>query len=405
MVKQLDWRLMDSCFALKQRNLQLRIILGGALATLAFLATAQACNVPVFRFALERWQGDPYQVVVFHRGPLSLAQREEIRPLEDMQNQFQANAVAWTVDVDSLKNPVDKELYEALGDEPSLPFIAVQYPAPLRITVPVWSAPLSRESVARLTDSAARQEIVRRLAAGQTAVWLLVESGDAVKDKAAEEMLAEQIPLLEQKLKLPELTATPDDTLLTSTPLKVGFSVLRLSRRDMSEEPLVQMLLRSEPDLVERNDAMVFPVFGRGRALLGLVGVEITADNLYDCAAFLVGACSCEVKAQNPGFDLLLAAEWDVLLFPDGQPQSVMTRREPLPSAEPTMVPIPSGSKIASATGSTPPPDTPLLATSLSPTSRSNFNTTAMLLGGGGFALAVLLIAWLASAKRMGSKN
>ena len=372
---------------------------------MAFLTAAQACNVPVFRFALERWQGDPYQVVVFHRGPLSLAQREEMRPLEDMRDQFQANVVTWSVDVDSITNAEDRELYEALGDEPSLPCIAVQYPAPLRITVPVWSAPLSRESVARLTVSPARQEIVRRLAAGQTAVWLLVESGDAVKDKAAAEMLAEQLPLLEKKLKLPELSASPDDALLTAAPLKMEFSVLRLSRKDMSEEPLVQMLLRSEPDLAERNDAMVFPVFGRGRALLGLVGVEITADHLYDCATFLVGACSCEVKAQNPGFDLLLAAEWDALLFPDSQPESVMTRREPLPSSEPVMAPIPSGSKIVSATGSMPPSDKPLLATSLSPTSRSDFNKIAILLGAGGFALAALLIVWFAAAKRLGSKN
>ena len=396
---------MNSCFALNPRNRRLRIILGGALATLVLLTAAQACNVPVFRFALERWQGDPYQVVVFHRGPLSLAQREEMRPLEDMRDQFKANVVTWPVDVESITNAEDRELYEALGDEPSLPCLAVQYPAPLRIAAPVWSAPLSRESVARLTDSAARQEIVRRLVAGHTAVWLLVESGDALKDRNAAEMLAEQLPLLEEKLKLPDLTASPDDALLTTAPLRMKFSVLRLSRKDMSEEPLVQMLLRSEPDLAERNDAMVFPVFGRGRALLGLVGVEITANNLYDCAAFLVGACSCEVKAQNPGFDLLLAAEWDALLFSGSQPESVMTRREPLPATEPVMVPIPSGAKIASAAaGAMPPTDKPLRATSLSPTSRSDVNKIVMLLGGG-FALTALLIAWLAAAKRLGSKN
>ncbi|PIW14960.1 MAG: hypothetical protein COW34_07135, partial [Armatimonadetes bacterium CG17_big_fil_post_rev_8_21_14_2_50_66_6] len=30
-----------------------------------------ACSVPVFQYALERWPADPYEVVVFHRGPLS----------------------------------------------------------------------------------------------------------------------------------------------------------------------------------------------------------------------------------------------------------------------------------------------------------------------------------------------
>ena len=30
-----------------------------------------ACQIPVFRYALERWQPDPYEVVVIHRGSLS----------------------------------------------------------------------------------------------------------------------------------------------------------------------------------------------------------------------------------------------------------------------------------------------------------------------------------------------
>ena len=34
-------------------------------------AGAQACSVPVFRYALERFEVDPYEFVVFHRGPLA----------------------------------------------------------------------------------------------------------------------------------------------------------------------------------------------------------------------------------------------------------------------------------------------------------------------------------------------
>ena len=36
-------------------------------------AFAHACQIPVFRYALERWQATPYEVVIFHRGPLSPA--------------------------------------------------------------------------------------------------------------------------------------------------------------------------------------------------------------------------------------------------------------------------------------------------------------------------------------------
>ena len=41
-----------------------------------------------------------------------------------------------------------------------------------------------------------------------------------------------------------------------------------------------------------------------------LVGAGITAENIKDAAAFLAGPCSCEVKRDNPGVDLLLTAEW-----------------------------------------------------------------------------------------------
>jgi len=46
-----------------------------ALLLLAFAAVmgalpVWACDVPVFRFALERWPADPYQATIFHKGPL-----------------------------------------------------------------------------------------------------------------------------------------------------------------------------------------------------------------------------------------------------------------------------------------------------------------------------------------------
>src|SRR5205807_1381286 len=50
---------------------------------------------------------------------------------------------------------------------------------------------------------------------------------------------------------------------------------------------------------------------GRGIALYALVGKGITAENIAKAAGFLVGECSCEVRRQNPGVDLLMAADWE----------------------------------------------------------------------------------------------
>src|SRR4029079_17473948 len=75
--------------------------------TLSLAAMACACNVPVFRFALERWRPYVYRVTLLHRGPLSEAQREIARPLQEAQEKGLANFVLQVVDVNELEKPGD----------------------------------------------------------------------------------------------------------------------------------------------------------------------------------------------------------------------------------------------------------------------------------------------------------
>lgn len=314
------------------------------------VAVAQACNVPVFRFALERWRPDPYRVTLFHRGALSDADQALVNELEARQENSSLNVAVRAIDLEKL-NDADRELFASLKDTP-LPSLVVHYPTYLRIPAPIWSGPLNRDAIAHVADSPLRQEIVRRLVDGQTAVWLLLEGSQAEQNDAAAKLLDEKLKMLEKELKLPELTDASEDKLLAATPLQLMFSVLRVPRGD-AEHPLIQMLVNSESDLPERSDPMVFPVFGRGRALLPLVGAGITANNIHDSAAFLVGACSCEVKEQNPGFDLLLAADWNALLTQDGIPLTAAATRGLPPPGEAELVPIPSGSRQAVPTTTT----------------------------------------------------
>jgi hypothetical protein len=321
------------------------------VVAMGFCAIAQACNVPVFRFALERWRPDPYRVVLFHRGELSSSEREMIRPLHEQQDKRLANLAVRTVDLDekdasSEESVADRALFESLGN-PSLPWLVIQYPSHLRIPKPAWAGPLKADVVSAAIDSPIRQELAGRLAEGQTAVWLLLESGQAEKDEAALALLEEQLRKLEQVLELPELTTSPDDALATTLPLVLKFSILRVPRDVSAEHALVAMLIGSEPDLAERADPMVFPVFGKGRALLPLIGAGISAKNIHDAAAFLAGPCSCEVKEQNPGFDLLLATDWDGLLAEKGVSLTAIETRSQAPTGEAELVPIPSGSAAA----------------------------------------------------------
>jgi hypothetical protein len=101
-------------------------------------------------------------------------------------------------------------------------------------------------------------------------------------------------------------------TVAVSKTLSYDFSILPLSPTNPQEQFFVEMLLGSEPDLYEHQDTpMIFPVFGRGRLLGTLFGEYITADNIQGAISFMTGACSCEVKAMNPGTDLLIVAPWE----------------------------------------------------------------------------------------------
>jgi hypothetical protein len=42
---------------------------------------------------------------------------------------------------------------------------------------------------------------------------------------------------------------------------------------------------------------------------------DVDSPLARDLTLFLAGACSCQVKEQNPGFDLLIDADWDSELF------------------------------------------------------------------------------------------
>jgi hypothetical protein len=286
------------------------------LAVLLSAAAAPACNVPVFRYALEKWAADPFELTVLHRGRLAPADEALLKDLQG-RTKLGLPAANFSLEaVDLTTQPVE-QAREVLQQYPkaTLPLLVVRYPEACGISWDVWSGRLSAAAVRNLLDSPARREITRRLTSGETAVWLLLESGAKERDEAAARLLGDELRRLEKQLKLPELTADPEDRINDSgPPLKVAFSVLRLSRTDPTEKMLVRMLLHTESDLAGRAAPMVFPVFGRGRVLYALVGAGIKSANIAEAAGYLVGPCTCKLKEQNPGVDLLIAADWDALL-------------------------------------------------------------------------------------------
>src|SRR5262245_22066708 len=251
-----------------------------------------ACNVPVFRWALEKWRPDDYEVVVLHRGPLAGAEAKALTRLQRWgpREAFVANVEVRLVD---LAGKVDDEDRALVPENARLPWVAARARSAEGKLVVAWSGPLTLDSSDFLVASPARQEVSRRLLAGETAVWLLLESGDKEKDDAAARRLDEELARLEPVLKMP-----PQDepSAVKGVPLKIDFSVLRVSRSNPSEQALAGMLLTSEEDLAGLAEPMAFPVFGRGRVLEGLVGAGINRGTIADACNLLVAACSCELK-------------------------------------------------------------------------------------------------------------
>jgi hypothetical protein len=217
-------------------------------ASLLLAHSADACSVPVFRYALERWPADLFEVDVFYRGTLTADQRARVSQLED-QSQVNGGTVNWEV----IHCNLDKELAEdlravaaALGDIP-LPHVVLRRPGGRRRSAVVWSGPLS-EVKPSLWTSPARQELIQRLATGDAVVWLVFRGSGEAGSKQVVERLQDELPRLAEEIPLPAGVGLPGSELLTNLPLDVRFSVLEVDGKSADEAILRNLVTRGVVD-------------------------------------------------------------------------------------------------------------------------------------------------------------
>ncbi len=258
------------------------------LAILFCLASAApACTIPVFRFALDRWQADPFTLLL--PAESAAVSAELLRPL---RANGRANLTIRTAPADA--GPPRPELRFPNSD-----------------TV-AWSGDLGPAALDRLLDSAGRRGIVRHILAGDSVVWV-VSGGDP----AEAERLEKRLKFLEQVASLPiQDPNDPDSRLGPGPPLKLKFSLLRLDDADPAETMLRRMLAGPEG---EADRPFAAAVFGRGRVLGAWPLDQLDDRALEEACLFLVGRCSCRVKNENPGWDLLLNVDWDQALAAAGK--------------------------------------------------------------------------------------
>ncbi|MBN2411666.1 hypothetical protein JXQ31_08235 [candidate division KSB1 bacterium] len=281
-----------------------RVIFPVLLYFVIIVGKSFACNVPVFRYALERWPADFFVLQIYYDQSF------------DADSEKLLNQLLKRTQDDSLINLTLKILNvsdSATKSFPQYPWMELYFPETTGIRGVIWSGPFTEDNIRRLITSPARSALAERLTAGEAAVWLFLESGDNEKDRAAEALLVEYLKKLSNELKIPETGFDINGNLIRVEDFHdydVHFSMIRLSRENPQEEIFVSMLLGSEEDLVYYNEPIAFPVFGRGRALYGLIGAGLNGKTISHACQSVIGWCSCEVKALNPGVDLLLENDW-----------------------------------------------------------------------------------------------
>jgi len=154
-------------------------------------------------------------------------------------------------------------------------------------------------------------------------------------------MLEGELSILEKKIKLPDGIGLPGSELYSEVPLLVKFSVLELDPKDPKEKLLVSLFQGFES--TQMDEPLLVPVFGKGRALEVLPASQVDAPLIGDLTMFLCGACSCQVKERNPGFDLWMSVDWNRELFGESgevpEPVSTLARK----SSTPKTLVIPPG--------------------------------------------------------------
>jgi len=298
---------------------------------------ASACNTPVYRYAMYNWASTPYAVFYFHEGTPA-EEDEAVNKLlvELSEAEPPANVYFNEVDVSeeecfSRLHPLIKKLYEANAEVPK----------PMHLIITPWGAELfagrlDEAKVKAMVASPARTKMTELLAEGNITVLMILTGPNADENQRAEKVAGEVVDVIvsgEIPVGVDPVGYGPempyddneqgddedgeeedDGNGDEDSKGRAKIAMLKVSRTDAAEEWLVRTLLSIEPDLDEfPDDTMIFAAYGRGRAMPPYIGKGITPDNLIDCVMFLAGACSCMVKDQNPGMDLLMQCDWNTV--------------------------------------------------------------------------------------------
>lgn len=270
---------------------------------------ALACSTPVFRYAIERWEADPYRLMVFTDGELTDAQKEVVEGFKKYENYGyqQPPLLVTQTDVSAVSN-LSKTVWSNVASNRAAPAVALLYPREIDDAV-VWVDDLTTNALNRIVMSPARLETANRLLDGEAAVWVMFLGDDPEENQRAREVLNETLRNI-------EADTTYNEEFLEKVASEGGevpelkFSVLEVDRNDPREAVFKAIYSNLSTNASECTSPVILPIFGQGRAVIIMMKEFIEEEYIESVAEFLTGSCSCEIKGLNPGFDVLIPVDW-----------------------------------------------------------------------------------------------
>ncbi|HBE43798.1 MAG TPA: hypothetical protein DDW27_21910 [Bacteroidales bacterium] len=242
---------------MKQLHLKLLIIAG---------ILSLACTTKVSEWVLLNNPANEYLLVYYHKEPLSeTVKQQNSKITSDIKS---ANVRFRSI----LKNDIDRTHYALIyGNR-------------------LFSKYYNPGELENLTLSPLRKKIAAELMSGKLCVMLYLKTGNDAKDDPALQIIKSTI---------------------SASPFREIIPVMELDRNSVEEKHLVSMLLNVESDLKDINEPMLFGVFARFKALEPLLAKGISTENINLMIDFLTADCSCVIKEDLPGTDILFTNDWE----------------------------------------------------------------------------------------------
>ena len=225
-----------------------------------------ACTTRVSEWVLLNSMPNAYTLVYFHKTPLSESSERQNQTLAE--NIKTANIQFQSVNKPGITGP----------------YYGLYYKNRL------FSRYERVDELAGLSSSPLREKIAAELMAGKLCVMLYLKTDNKEKDETGLSTLRQAI---------------------ASSPFSEIITVVELSRNSRDEVHFASMLLNVEDDLKDIQEPMLFGIFGRFKALEPLLGKGISEENINLMIDYFTAECSCLIKDDLPGTDILFPDKWD----------------------------------------------------------------------------------------------